>query len=110
MLLETFGGLLKQSWTPVFAQQRTAQRAIEHGLSWPLLLGRRTVSRSLLALGRGDQDWSADYKLFSRSRWEVAGLFDPIWEEYLSVEGKGLIPVGLDDSAYPKTGKRIAGA
>lgn len=110
MLLETFRDLLKQSWTPVFAQQRTAQRAIEHGLSGPLLLGRRTVSRSLLALGRGDQDWSADYKLFSRSRWETAGLFDPIWEEYLSVAGKGLIPVGVDDSAYPKTGKRIAGA
>lgn len=110
MLLETFTSLLKQSMTPVFTQQRTAERAVEHGLSLPLLLGRRTVSRTLCALGRADRDWSADYKLFSRSRWEVAPLFDPVLEEYLSSPGKGLIPVGLDDSGYAKTGKRIAGA
>jgi hypothetical protein len=110
MLLETFTGLLQQSWAPVFSQQRTAERAVEHGLSLPLLLGRRTVSRTLCALGRADQDWSADYKLFSRSAWEVARLFDPVLEHYLLDQGKGLIPVGLDDSAYAKTGKRIAGA
>ena len=110
MLLETFTSLLEQSWRPVFAQQRTAERAVEHGWSWPLLLGRRTVARTLCALGRADQDWSADYKLFSRSDWEVAALFDPVLEQYLLEEGKGLIPVGLDDSGYAKTGKRIAGA
>ena len=110
MLLETFTSLLQQSWTPVFRQQRTAERAVEHGLSLPLLLGRRTVSRTLCALGRADQDWSADYKLFSRSAWQVARLFDPVLEEYLSGQEKGLIPVGLDDSGYAKTGKRIAGA
>jgi hypothetical protein len=110
MLLETFTFLLQESWRPVFAQQRTADRAVEHGLSLPLLLGRRTVARTLCALGRADRDWSADYKLFSRSRWEVAPLFDPILEEYLASPGKGLIPVGLDDSGYAKTGKKIAGA
>jgi hypothetical protein len=110
MLLETFTCLLEQSWTPVFAQQRTAERAVEHGLSWPLLLGRRTVARTLCALGRADQDWSADYKLFSRSDWPVAPLFDPVLDEYLSGPKKGLIPVGLDDSGYAKTGKQIAGA
>jgi hypothetical protein len=110
MLLETFSSLLEQSWAPVFSQQRTAERAVEHGLSLPLLLGRRTVSRTLCALGRADLDWSADYKLFSRSAWEGAELFDPVLEDYLSAPGKGLIPVGVDDSAYAKTGKRIAGA
>jgi hypothetical protein len=110
MLLETFRSLLKQSWTPVFAQQRTAERAVEHGLSWPLLLGRRTVARTVCALGRAEQDWSADYKLFSRSDWEVARLFDPVLDQYLSSQTKGLIPVGLDDSGYAKTGKQIAGA
>jgi hypothetical protein len=110
MLLETFTDLLHQSMTPVFAQQRTVDRAVEHGLSLPLLLGRRTVSRTLCALGRSDQDWSADYKLFSRSSWEVTPLFDPILEEYLAESGKGPIPVGLDDSGYAKTGKQISGA
>jgi hypothetical protein len=110
MLLDTFTSLLHQSLTPVFAQQRTAQRAVEHALSLPLQLGRRTISRTLGVLGRADQDWSADYKLFSRSRWEVEGLFDPILEEYLATTPKGPIAVGLDDSGYGKTGPKIAGA
>jgi len=110
MLLETFSSLLEQHWRPVFAQQRTADRAVEHGLSGPLLLGRRTVARTLCALGRANQDWSADYKLFSRSDWRVAPLFDPVLDAYLSSQQKGLIPVGLDDSGYAKTGKQIAGA
>jgi len=110
MLLETFTSLLQQSLTPVFAQQRTVDRAVEHALSWPLQLGRRTIARTLCVLGRSDQDWSADYKLFSRSRWETAGLFDPILEDYLAESGKGPIAVALDDSGYAKTGKKISGA
>jgi hypothetical protein len=110
MLLETFSSLLQESMTPVFAQQRTVERAVEHGLSLPLQLGRRTIARTLCVLGRGDQDWSADYKLFSRSQWEAELLFDPVLEDYLSSTGNEPVAVGLDDSGYAKTGKHIAGA
>ncbi len=39
MLLEAFASLLQRSWRRVFAQQRTVERAVQHGLSLPLLLG-----------------------------------------------------------------------
>jgi len=109
MLLINFASLLDQSWQAVFAQQRTHDRAVEHALSLPLILGRRTISRTICALDRAQQDWSADYKLFSRSSWEASRLFDPVLEEYLSRYERGPIPIALDDSAYAKTGKKIPG-
>jgi len=30
-----------------------------------------------------DQDWSADYKIFSRRPWQAEHLFDPVLEEHL---------------------------
>lgn len=110
MLLNTFTSLLTEGWLPVFAQKRTQERAMAQALSLPLILGRRTISRSLCALDRADQDWSADYKLFSRSPWEAAQLFDPVWEAYLERYARGPVAVALDDSLYPKTGKKIPGA
>jgi hypothetical protein len=110
MLLQTFTSLMTEGWRPVFSQQRTQERAVAQALSLPLVLGRRTVSRSLCALNRADQDWSADYKLFSRSPWEAAHLFDPVWASYLERYPRGPVTIALDDSLYPKTGKKIPGA
>ena len=101
---------MAEGWRPVFSQQRTHERAVEHALSLPLILGRRTISRSLCALDRADRDWSADYKLFSRSLWDASRLFDPVGENYLERYDRGPIIVALDDSSYPKTGKKIPGA
>ena len=110
MLLQTFTSLMAEGWRPVFAQQRTQERAVGQALSLPLVLGRRTISRSLCALDRADRDWSADYKLFSRSPWRAADLFDPVLEAYLGRYDRGPVTVALDDSLYPKTGKKIPGA
>ena len=67
MLLDTLLALL-QGWAPAFAQQRTCQRAIALALGLLCGLGRRTLTRALRFLGRQHRDWSADYRLFSRSR------------------------------------------
>lgn len=67
LLLPTYHRLSDQSWKTVFAQIRTCHRAVEHAMAWPTALGRRTISQTLCVAGRSDQDWSADYKLFSRS-------------------------------------------
>ena len=83
MLLQTFTSLMAEGWRPVFAQQRTRERAVGQALSLPLVLGRRTISRSLCALDRADRDWSADYKLFSRSPWKAADLLHPVLDAYL---------------------------
>ena len=43
MLLNNYRSLLDQGWQPVFAQPRSHQRAIEHALAWPSVLGERTL-------------------------------------------------------------------
>ena len=110
MLLETYTSLLQEGWQDVFSQERTQRRAIEHALTLPMVLGRRTISRTICSLDRADQDWSADYKLFSRSDWETEGLFAPVLREYLRRYPKGPIGIAFDDTKVAKRGKKIAGA
>ena len=90
-------------------QQRTLLRAIEHSLALPCLFGRRTVSRMVCALDRQQQDWSADYKLYSRSKWNKDSLFDPVVDEYKNQFDRGPITVAFDDTKISKTGKKIPG-
>lgn len=73
-------------------------------------MGRRTITRTLGALGRSDHDWSADYKLFSRSHWEADRLFEPVIDEYLDRFTKGPVVAAIDDTKLRKTGKKIKGA
>src|SRR6266508_3080908 len=110
MLLQQFHSLLNCGWRLAFAQARTHERAIEHALASVCVLGRRTLSRSLGVLGRSDCDWSADYRMFSRARWQPQRLFDPVIDEHLERYPKGPIVAAIDDTKLHKTGKKIPGA
>lgn len=110
MLLENYTSLLQEGWNDVFAQERTQRRAIEHALSLPMVFGRRTISRTICSLDRAHQDWSADYKFFSRSDWKTDGLFAPVLREYVRRYPKGPIGVAFDDTKLAKSGKKIPGA
>ena len=109
MLLKNFASLLEEGWQPVFAQKRSHHRAIEHALSLPMVLGRRTISRTICSLDRANQDWSADYKLFSRSDWAQEELFAPVVSDYLMRYPRGPISAAFDDTKLVKSGKKIAG-
>ena len=76
MLIQEFHSLLERGWQSAFPGARSQKRAIQHAIALPCVFGRRTISRTLGALGRWDQDWSADYKMFSRCRWKPERLFD----------------------------------
>jgi len=111
LLLEKFDELL-QSWRPAFGQQRTWQRA--HRLAYGLLLCLRThlTSNAICAIGRQFLDWSADYRLFSRSPWNPHALFDPIFDHLAALLPSEQAPVvvALDDTLCKKTGRHIPGA
>lgn len=96
-----------RAWTPAFAQIRSADRAIVQALGALLALGRRTLSRSLCALGRQHQDWSADYKLHSRARWKTQELFQPILQRAARLYDDSLLVVAMDDTRIHKTGRKI---
>jgi hypothetical protein len=111
LLLEKFDELL-QPWRSAFAQQRTWQRA--HRLAYGLLLCLRThlTSNAICATGRQFLDWSADYRLFSRSPWDPHALFDPIFDRLAGLLPSPQAPVvaALDDTLCKKTGRHIPGA
>jgi len=109
-LIERFTALQERSIQGTFAQERTQQRAEELMLGGLCAFGRRTVSRSICAVGRQDQDWSADYKVYSRSPWEPDDLFRPVLEEYRRMFRMGPIVAAMDDTKYAKTGQEVPGA
>lgn len=95
------------AWTPAFAQSRSGDRAVDQALGSLLALGRRTLSRSLWALGRQHQDWSADYKLHSRAGWKTQDLFQPILQQAAPLCDDSLLVVAMDDTRIRKTGRKI---
>lgn len=95
-------------WNKVFAQQRTAHRAIGQALSCACVIGRRTIARSYLAREE-EGDWSSEYKLHSRSNWDAQSLFNPIIKEALPLCQGKFLPFGTDDTRLRRTGKKIAG-
>jgi hypothetical protein len=111
LLLEKFHELL-QPWRSTFAQQRTWQRA--QRLAYGLLLCLRThlTSNAICATGRQFLDWSADYRLFSRSQWNPHSLFDPIFDHLAELLPSAQAPVvaALDDTLCKKTGRHVPGA
>lgn len=112
MLLERVVHETNEHWRGAFAREAAQQRATEHLLASACTMGRRTVSRSIIALGRADQDWSADYKLFSRSPWDPNDLFEPVFHHYARLFDQRMAPIGiaLDDTKLPKTGRNVPDA
>jgi hypothetical protein len=73
-------------------------------------VGRHTVTGLLYTGGRQFIDWSGDYRLFSRDRWDSRKLFIPVARGILEF----LLPdapfVGaMDDTILEKTGTKIPG-
>ena len=107
-LLNRVISLAREGWDPVFRSAASLNRAIEHLVAGVSTMGRRTISRTITALGRDQQDWSADYKLFSRSSWETNGLYEPVLVNGLALtDGQGPVPIALDDTKLRKFGRSI---
>jgi hypothetical protein len=109
-LLKTFDDLLT-GWRNVFSQERTFERA--RRLSFGLLTCLRVhlTSTAICASGRQFRDWSADYRVCSRSPWEPRALFDVVLDRLPALLPSPEAPVfaALDDTILKKTGRRIPG-
>ncbi len=109
MLGDHFHSLLETGWRDAFEQERTLHRAIEHAMATPCCFGRRTISRTVCALDRHHQDWSADYKIYSRGKWDQDDLFNPVFDVSLREYPEGLVCVAFDDTKLSKRGLKIPG-
>jgi hypothetical protein len=97
-------------WKNVFCQQRTFARALRLALAQVLAPGCRTISRLIAACGLDQRDWSADYRLYSRSRWQQRALFAPVIQEGLSYfSDRDYVAVAGDFTHLQKSGKHIPG-
>jgi hypothetical protein len=95
-------------WAKVFPQQRTFERAIRLALGQVLAPGSRTISRIIAACGLDQQDWSADYRVFSRSPWQQRRLFHPLIKQGMPYfTGRDYLNVAGDFTHLPKTGRHI---
>jgi hypothetical protein len=109
-LLETYDSLL-QDWRKVFSQERTFDRARRLTFGLLVCLRLHLTSRAICAVGRQFVDWSADYRLCSRSPWDPHRLFDPIFDRLPVLLPSPSAPViaALDDTLCKKTGRHIPG-
>jgi hypothetical protein len=100
--------LLVQGWKKIFPQQRTYTRAIRLALAHILTPGSRTISRLISSCGLEQVDWSADYRVFSRSQWSHRRLFQPLITgvlDYFAFQDH--ITLAGDFTHLPKTGRHI---
>jgi hypothetical protein len=93
-----------------FRQRRTQRRGQRLALSQLACPGRHTVTGLLYTCGRQFADWSSDYRLFSRDRWDVRELFAPITRGLLDlIPPADPLVVAMDDTLLRKTGTHIPG-
>lgn len=90
---------------------RPRTKLIDLGLG--LLCGQnpKTITSALEWLDQQQQDWSADYRLFSQARWDAQDLFVPVLDQALASGQCPSAPVytGQDDTLARKTGKKTPG-
>lgn len=92
------------------AGESCARRLQDHMLS-VLLCPEKPTLTNLICLGGGQQqDWSADYRLYSKERMDEEVLFQAALEEVLSVlPAASPLCIALDDTLVRKCGTHIEG-
>jgi hypothetical protein len=94
----------------VFRQRRVWERARRLAFSQLACLERHTVTGLLCCCGRQFVDWSADYRLFSKHKWELNGLFRPVIRGGLSLQpDPNRLAVAIDDTLLHKSSRKTPG-
>lgn len=96
-----------QTWSGVFSQARSLERALTVAFGLLCGVGRRTITRAIALQGNTQKDWSADYKVFSRSPWEPQALFTPILQRAIAEHHLERIVLATDDTRVWRNGKHV---
>lgn len=101
-------------WRQAFAQDRSFLRFLAVLLGLVGAPGRRTVTGSIRYRDRGQQEWSADYLVFSRAEWDVGVIMSKVFEagvRQLDELGPGLpVVLAMDDTSVKKSSRVIDSA
>lgn len=94
---------------PAFSDSRVFQRFARLVCGLLAAEGRRTVTAMMATSGRDQSDWSADYRLLSRAKWEPAEVFALLLRMLVDLLPNELIVASIDDTNLRKTGTHIPG-
>ena len=87
-----------------------AERLRQHLLSVLLCPDRSTLSNLICTSGRHQQDWTADYRLYSQDRVDEKVLFHQVRSQIeANLKPKTALVVALDDTLVRKSGTHIEG-
>ena len=91
-------------------ERHIAELTVAHLLSHLALPGRHRISDLMRGRGLLEDDWTADYRLYSRDRVPLPAIWDTIRAAFCShlAPGAPLVAV-LDDTRLEKTGVTIPG-
>lgn len=106
-LLEAFISVMRL-WRPGFISSQSFQNARDYACAIIGSFGlKKTLTNIFISTGNLDKKPSAIYKFFSKRKWSPDSLFNPIFQQCLPYFNKGYVAIGVDDSKFKKTGKRI---
>lgn len=93
-----------------FAQQRTHERARRLAIGSLLCLGRHTLTGLIGAGGCQFLDWSADYRLFERERFDADVMMQSIQRAVVErLPATDPVVTFMDDTLLRKRGRKVAG-
>jgi hypothetical protein len=101
--------LLQQTrrWAFVFPQERSLERALALAFGILCGVGKRTLTRAISFQGNTQKDWSADYKVFSRSPWQSQELFHPIIQQAIDQQHLKRLVLSVDDTRVWRNGQHV---
>jgi len=91
---------------------RPRPRLADLGLALLCAANPKTITSALEWLGQDQQDWSADYRLFSQTQWPAQAAFAPVLTQALAHPAccnVARVYFGQDDSLLRKTSKKTFG-
>lgn len=93
-----------------FSNRSLWERASRLATGSLLCLGRHTVTGLISTTGKQDKDWSADYRLFEKERFDGNMIFDKIRQEVTSrlPDSEPLVTF-MDDTLMRKAGRKVSG-
>jgi hypothetical protein len=95
---------------PAFRQERTFRRGEALVWGWLAAFGRHTLTQSLGALGLGEADWSAFYRLFSAPRLDYDRLSGCLLGEVLALApGDRPFVAAVDGVQVPRASRTMPG-
>jgi hypothetical protein len=106
-----FDGLCQLLTTAALAlsDPRPRRKFLQLGLGLLCAPKPKTITSALEWLDQRQQDWSADYRLFSQAHWESQMAFAPVFTQALNHPSCGTqrVYLGQDDTLVRKTSRKI---